>query len=349
MDDVPPGMGPIEFRALCRAQVDPARLQAVRDRVFEKFSKFPGGIYGPPIREWHPPPSPTLSHSGDSTTGLPSPSNSECGDSANPLKQVADATGKEGASVSNDHSTEGVSRSPVTPKQSKKTCSGKDSRMSKTERRKRKIMTRTTRSKGSSTTSLSELDETEELGVESRSTAAVTPLSGDHSPRLEHLPGEQVPQTSTKTAPSKRVAKNKRKRDEDEDSNSKRARIRVEPFTGIPYAPSGPLKSAPTHFDIWLEEQKSVYKPKLITPKGNNVEGSTPTIQHTVKAQEPLLSDPKSRQIPESVTPNQIIGPKIDESALHMLITRNRNSRHTRNPPSTGSGHSSKASRKCFS
>ena len=354
MDDVPPGMGPIEYRALCRAQADPAYLKAVRDRTFEKFSKFPGAVNGPPKREWHPPP--PSSDSGGSVTGLPSPSTSEHGEPARPLKKAADGTSKEGTSVSNDRSTERANRSPVTPKQSKKTYSRKDSRISKTERRERKIRTRTTLSKASSATSSSELDETDKLGEDSGSTAAAAPSSGQDSSQLEHFLRTSKPQTSTKKTPSRPAAKIKRKRDEDDDSTRKRAR--VEPSTGTS-AVLAAVKdtnkkpdtedTVPSRIENWLKPQEHIYKPTHSKTIDDDAEASASTNQQMTKAQEPLLSDPKSGQIQESVAPKQLMGRKINESALRMLMTRDRNSRNDGTPPSSNSGHGSRVPGQCFS
>ena len=352
MDDVPPGMGPIEYRALCRAQADPAYLKAVRDRTFEKFSKFPGAVNGPPRRELYPPP--PSSDSGGSVTGLPSPSTSEHGESVRPLKKVADGTSKERASVSNDCSTERASRSPVTPKQSKKTYSGKNSRMSKTERRERKIRTRNTRSKASSATSSSELDETDKLGEDSGSTAAAAASSGKDSSHLEHSLRTSKPQTSTKKTPSRPAAKIKRKRDEDDDSTRKRARVEPSTITSAVLAAAKHTDknpdsedTVPSRIENWLQGQEHIYKPTHSKTIDDNAEASAST--NLQIAQESLLSDPKSGQTQESAAPKQLMGRNINESALRMLMTRDRKSRNDRTPPSTNSGHGSKVPGKFFS
>lgn len=354
MDEFALAMGPIKYRAYCRAQADPAYLKAVRDRTWAKFSKYPGAVNGPPRPESQPPP--PSNHSGDSVTGLLSPSGSEHGDPVNPPEKTADGSNKEGASGSSDRVPERVNRSPVVPKQSKKTSSGNDSRMSKSERRERKIRTRATRSKASSASSSSELGETNQLSVGPGSPAATATSSGKDSPHLEHALRKSVPQTSTKATPSKPAAKSKRKRDEDDDPTRKRAR--VETSTNIPSADSGPAEAAnkksdttetgPSRIETWLEEQEHVYKPMQSTTSKDDLDASSSTMKQTAEVQESLLPDPKSKQILESATPNQPLGRRIDESALRMLITRNRTSRDARPQSSTNSDQGRKVSRKCF-
>ena len=345
MDEVPPGMGPIECRALCRAQADPEYLRAVRERTFKKFSKYPGGIHGPPKIEWHPPP--PSNHSGDSATGLPSPSTSENGNQVGPPESIAGRTNNEEALLSAYRLKERVSWSRVTPSQSKKAHSRKSSRMSNTERRKRKIGTRSTRSKTSSTTSSRKLDETD-TSNEAGYTAPAASLSGKDSPHLEHK--KPVLQTMTRTAPSKPASQSKRKRDGDGGSTRKRARI--EPPTSIPDGVLGPAENESetndTRVENWLHEQESIHKPTISASINNDVE-STSSIQQTDKVQETLLSDPKSGQVPKTVTLNQPAGHEIEQSALRMLEDRDHSSRNARSPPSTKSGYGGKVSRKCFS
>ena len=351
MDNVPPGMGPIEYRALCRSQVDPALLKAVRDRTWEKFSKYPGAVNGPPRVEWQPPP--PSSDDGDSVTGLLSPGASDHEEPAHPPERVEGGSKKEDASMSHDRKR--ASRSPVTPTKSEKTCSRKDSRMSKTERRKRKVETRNSRSKSSSPTSFSELDETNKSSGGPGSPAAVAQSSGKDSPLLEHSPRSPVHQSSTKSSPSKPVARIKRKRDDDDDPNRKR--VRIEPSTSIPSVASGSAKdtnkkshttnTAPFRLDNWFREQEAVFdKPTQSKERQMILEASSFAVQQNAEAREHLLPDPDPRQIPDSATPSQPMGRKIDESALHMLITHDRPSRKARSPSPTNSDQGGKLSRK---
>ena len=333
-------MGPEEYRAHCFAQADPEWLKAIEERTLAKWSKLPGAVDGPPRREWNPPRSPSLSDSIDGPIGLLSPSASEHGKPVNPQKKsaaVADESSNAGASVSSDSFTEELSRPSKTPKSSGKTSSGTESRMSKVERRSRKINTRIARSKASSVTTLSQVDDNDCLNVEPGSIAAVADSSGKNlSSSLEPSPSISTPQVSTENASSKPAARDKRKRDQDDVPTRKR--VRIEPPNAISSAVSGPaevtdkdsdnIHTLPSRIENWLQGQESVHEPARSTSIESN-EGRYTWLPLN-KAQKLLLQEGKSGKIPKGK--GLFSGPGLSKSvqkAIANLDRKDKRARHS--------------------
>ena len=303
-----------EYLDHCYAKLGPAKLKAIEDRMNAKFANFPGVVKLPECR---PPPPPPKSDTGRSTTGLFSPGASEHGGPASPHRKLATTKGgssNDAASACSGRSTEQRSRSPNTSKTTGKTCLGKDPRMSKVERRRRKINARIAHSKTSSAASLSEIDGNDSLNEESPPTEADS--SGKNlSSRLEPSPRISAPQSITEAAPSKPAARDKRKRDQDDTPTRKRARIEssnvVSPAVlasaGSSDETLDPVPTLPSRVEDWLQGQKPVHVEKEIYP------WSHASIMEKTNALEEFL---RSKQNLRSVAPTNSWGFSINRSVV---------------------------------
>lgn len=174
---VPPGMGAAEYLAYCYARADPVQLRATREWTFEHFKNYPNTIYGPK-REYRAPSTNATSGRPDTVVGLPSPSASEHGQPVDPQIPPTAGPSRDGSleppgarSVSagqDSYCSSRCSRGLLEPR------SGTGSRISKDQRRKRKISTRHTHSKASPATPVVHLNSNDETAVTASPVASPT-------------------------------------------------------------------------------------------------------------------------------------------------------------------------------
>ena len=240
--NVPPGMGAEEFAAYCYARADPAELQAIYDRTFEKFSRYSGGVNS--SEPCHPriPPSNATSDRGDAVIGLPSPSASDSGvpvDQQIPPTAIMTGPGQavEIIDISAGHDSSSSLTHNFYPQKPK--LNGSIS--PKGEESSLLVNTRVTRSKVSSTPAFVQLDNTGNRAVMAGSTVATISARGKSVPSLHgFLLIRAGDQKLTEVALSKLACEKKRKRDDDDDEPL-RKRGRTDSYSGVS---SGELNAA---------------------------------------------------------------------------------------------------------